>query len=125
MRANGAGVSGELAEGAKIGWGESGWAVLWINRLVRFSPVNLFIGLAERTHLTFHLLDKPESHAPLFVTSVLAYGAFDAALGHGTVAVCNFRLAHSSLPHPEVGVLSQAIRPLNALKPQSIGDLCR
>jgi hypothetical protein len=81
------------------------------HRFVRFAPIDLFVGLAERTHTSFHSLDEPESEASLVAPGTSAYGAFHTTLGHGAVTVGNFGFAHSSMPQSEVGASFHGIGP--------------
>ncbi len=73
------------------------------HRLVRFTSVDLFVGLAVRTHAALHLLDEPESQASLLATGPSAHRTFHAALGPGAVAVRNLCFSHEQLPQAEMG----------------------
>jgi len=75
-----------------------------IHRLVRFAPVDLFVGLAEGANAALHMLYEPEGHATLIPTGPRAHGALHTALGHGTVAIGNFCFVHGHLPHRGIDV---------------------
>jgi len=69
---------------------------------MRFAPIDLFVGLAKRTHAALHLLDEPEGHTSLRAPGTSTHGAFYTTLGHGAVTVGNFGFAHVHLPQGEI-----------------------